>query len=143
MPVFRWCARPGLWNWQRLTNSLGCVVRSNRPAQIGSAQAGRIAHHMTDIETEVLDRDVARRRANVWLLETVGNLLGAENAELILSEPLRWRYDVILGLPDLEHPGTGDLFRVGMIEVDATSGEVLNQEELAQELHTSAAAAVR
>jgi hypothetical protein len=98
---------------------------------------------MTDIETEVLDRDVARRRANVWLLETVGNLLGAENAELILSEPLRWRYDVILGLPDLEHPGTGDLFRVGMIEVDATSGEVLNQEELAQELHTSAAAAVR
>ncbi|MFZ4850500.1 MAG: hypothetical protein ACOYL7_15355 [Caldilinea sp.] len=87
---------------------------------------------MTDIETEVLDRDVARRRANVWLLETVGNLLGAENAELILSEPLRWRYDVILGLPDLEHPGTGDLFRVGMIEVDATSGEVLNQEELVQ-----------
>jgi hypothetical protein len=100
-------------------------------------------HHMADIETEALDPDVARRRANVWLLEIAGNLLGAENAELILSEPLRWRYDVILGLPDLTHPGTGDLFRVGMIEVDATTGEVLNREQLVQELHTSAAAAVR
>ena len=95
------------------------------------------------VDTEVMDPEIARRRANVWLLETVGNLLGAENAELILSEPLRWRYDVILGLPDLTHPGTGDLFRVGMIEVDATTGEVLNREQLAQELHTSAAAAVR
>jgi hypothetical protein len=57
-------------------------------------------------------------------------LLGAENAELILNEPLRWRYDVILRLPDLEHPGTGDLFPVGTIEVDATTGEVVNQEHL-------------
>lgn len=98
---------------------------------------------MVHVETEVMDPEIARRKANVWLLETVGNLLGAQNAELILSEPLCWRYDVILGMPDLDHPGTGDLFRVGMIEVDATTGEILNQEQLAQELHTSAAAAVR
>lgn len=95
------------------------------------------------VDTEVLDPEVARRKANVWLLETVGNLLGAENAELILSEPLRWRFDVILGLPDLERPGAGDLFRIGKIEVNATSGEILNQPELVEELHTSAAAAAR
>lgn len=95
------------------------------------------------VDTEVLDPEVARRKANVWLLETVGNLLGAENAELILSEPLRWRFDVILGLPDLERIGAGDLFRIGKIEVNATSGEILNQPELVEELHTSAAAAAR
>lgn len=95
------------------------------------------------IDTEVLNPEVARRKANVWLLETIGNLLGAENAELILSEPLRWRFDVILGLPDLGHPGSGDLFRVGTIEVNAADGEVLNQLELAKDLHTSAAAAAR
>lgn len=93
------------------------------------------------IDTEVLDPQVARRKANVWLLESVGNLLGAENAELVLSDPLRWRFDVILGLPTLDHPGSGDLFRVGTIEVDAASGEILNQLELAEELHASAAAA--
>jgi hypothetical protein len=46
-------------------------------------------------------------------------------------------------LPDLDRPGTGDLFRVGMIEVNATTGEILDQEQLAGELHTSAAAALR
>lgn len=95
------------------------------------------------IDTEVLDPEVARRKANVWLLETIGNLLGAENAELILGEPLRWRYDVILGLPNLDHPGAGDLFRVGMIEVNAVDGEILNQQELAEELNKNAAAALR
>jgi hypothetical protein len=105
----------------------------------GTAERMQIKVH---VDTEVLDPEIARRRANVWLLETVGNLLGAENAELILDEPLRWRFDVILGLPDLHNPGTGDLFRVGMIEIDATTGVVLNQAQLAQELHTSAAAAV-
>jgi hypothetical protein len=34
--------------------------------------------------------------------------------------------DVILGLSDLDDPGTGDLFRVGMIEVDANTGQVGN-----------------
>jgi hypothetical protein len=106
----------------------------------GSTERMQVKVH---IDTEVLDPEIARRRANVWLLETVGNLLGAETAELILDEPLRWRFDVILGLPDLDRPGTGDLFRVGMIEVNATTGEILDQEQLAQELHTSAAAALR
>lgn len=112
----------------------GTVVRHNTEARM------QVTVH---IDTEVLDPEVARRKANVWLLETVGNLLGAENAELILSEPMRWRYDVILGLPHLNYTGSGDLFRIGMIEVHAANGEVLNQLELAEELHTSAAAAAR
>ena len=109
-------------------------------ARRGSEARMQVTVH---IDTEVLDPQVARRKANVWLLERVGNLLGAENAELVLGEPLRWRFDVILGLPNLDHPGSGDLFRVGVIEVNAATGEVLNQLELAGELHASAAAAAR
>ena len=104
----------------------------------GAAARMRVKVH---IDAEVLDPEIARRRAHVWLLNTVSNLRFAENAELILTEPLCWRFDVILGLPDLDRPGTGDLFRIGRIEVDATTGEVLHQEQLSQELHSTAAAA--
>ena len=37
------------------------------------------------IDTEVLDPEVARRKANVWLLMNVGNLLRADDPELILT----------------------------------------------------------
>lgn len=117
-------------------------TKTKRRTSLGSGSTERMQVKV-HIDTEVLDPEIARRRANVWLLETVGNLLGAETAELILGDPLRWRFDVILGLPDLDRPGTGDLFRVGMIEVNATTGEILDQEQLAGELHTSAAAALR
>ncbi len=117
-------------------------TKTNRPFRSPNSTEARM-QVTVHIDTEVLNPEVARRKANVWLLETVGNLLGAENAELILSEPLRWRFDVILGLPDLSRPGSGDLFRVGTMEVNAADGEVLNQQELAKELHASAAAAAR
>ncbi|MBK8047254.1 MAG: hypothetical protein IPK16_09115 [Anaerolineales bacterium] len=117
-------------------------TKTKRGASLRSASTERMQVKV-HIDTEVLAPEIARRRANVWLLETVGNLLGAQNAELILDEPLRWRFDAILGMPDLDHPGTGDLFRVGMIEIDAMTGEVLNPEQLAEELHISAASAVR
>lgn len=120
------------------------TVPTKTKREIGARNNAEARMQVTvHIDTEVLDPEIARRKANVWLLETVGNLLGAENSELILSEPLRWRYDVILGLPDLNNPGSGDLFRVGMIEVHAVTGEVLNQLRLAEELHASAAAAAR
>ena len=69
---------------------------------------------------------VARRKANVWLLETIGNLLGAENPELVLGEQLTWRCDVILGTPDIGLAGTGHRYSIGRIEVDALTGDILN-----------------
>ena len=96
---------------------------------------------VVNIQVEVLDAELVRRKANVWLLENVGNLLGAENPELILGERLLWRYEVILGLPSLEQPGTGNLYRVGQIVLDAVTGEIQNSDGLAEELQVHAATA--
>lgn len=92
------------------------------------------------IQAEVLDSEVARRKANVWLLENVGNLLGATTPELILGERLFWRYDVILGLPNLAQPGSGALYWIGQILLDAVTGEIQNPDALAEELQMHAAA---
>jgi hypothetical protein len=46
------------------------------------------------VQAEVLTAEVVRRRANVWLLENVGNLLRSESPELVLGERLAWRLDL-------------------------------------------------
>ena len=99
-----------------------------------------------NLQAEVLSPAIARRKANVWLLETVGNLLGAENPELVLddaSTPLRplWRCDVVLGLPSLVTPGAGDRYLIGKIVVDAVTSEIVDPEHRAAELHANTAAA--
>lgn len=81
------------------------------------------------IQAEVLSAEVARRRANVWLLENIGNLLRAESPELVLGERLVWRVDVTLTSPSRGRVGV-----IGRLEIDATTGEILADESLAEEL---------
>jgi hypothetical protein len=80
------------------------------------------------IQAEVLSAEAVQRRANVWLLENVGNLLRAESPELVLGEKLVWRLDVAL-----TSPTRGWIGSVGRLKVDATTGEILADETLAQE----------
>ena len=94
----------------------------------------RIAVH---IDTEVLHPEVARRKANVWLLMYAGNLLGAEEPELILNEGLFWRMDVVLTSPQ-----RGFIGKVGKLCVNALSGEVLTSDTLAEDLQASADALI-
>jgi hypothetical protein len=75
------------------------------------------------LQTEVIAPEAARRHANVWLLEHVGNLLRAQTPELVLGERLRWRVDVVL-----TNPETGRVGQVGRIEMDAETNEVLADE---------------
>lgn len=81
------------------------------------------------VQAEVLSAEIARRRANLWLLENAGNLLRAESPELVLGDQLVWRVDVVLTSPTRGHVG-----RVGRLEIDATTGEALADQELAQEI---------
>lgn len=90
----------------------------------------RIAVH---IDAEVLHPETARRKANVWLLMYAGNLLGAEDPELILKDRLIWRMDVVLTSPIRGYIGS-----VGRLCVDATSGEVLASDVLPKELQQNA-----
>ena len=65
------------------------------------------------IQAEVLSAEAARREANYWLLENVGNLLRADNPELVVGERLLWRIDIVLTSPKQEPVGV-----IGRIELD-------------------------
>ena len=62
----------------------------------------------------------AKRQINRLLLERVGNLLYAEEPNLLVGTRLLWRVPVWLGLPI-----RGPVGSVGTIDVDAQSGEIL------------------
>jgi hypothetical protein len=92
-----------------------------------------------NIRAEVLDSEVARHKANVWLLENGGNLLGTATPELVLGERLFWRYDIMLELPNTVQPGSGVLYRIGQIALDAVTGEIQDADALAAEMQAHAA----
>jgi hypothetical protein len=62
----------------------------------------------------------AKRQVNRLLLERVGNLLYAEEPNLLVGTRLLWRVPVWLGLPTC-----GPVGSVGTLDVDAQSGEIL------------------
>ncbi len=82
-------------------------------------------HVSVHIQAEVLSAEAARRRANVWLLENVGNLLRAESPELVLDEQLIWRVDIVL-----TSPAQGEVGLVGRLELDATTGKSISRRDL-------------
>jgi len=81
------------------------------------------------VQAEVVSPEAVRRRANVWLLENAGNLLRAEAPELVAGERLTWRVDVML-----TSPTRGMIGRVGRLEIDSSTGDVLADATLAQEI---------
>ena len=96
------------------------------------------------IKADVLAPEMALRKANLWLSMNAGHLLVAENPELVLHEPLQWRFDVIYSLPNRQKPGTAQRTYLGRMHMDAISGEVNEQEQLIKELTANAdALAVR
>ena len=69
---------------------------------------------------------VAKRRVNAFLATHIGNLLLADEPALTLGERIVWRVPV-----DLTRPPEGRFGRVGEVDVDVESGELLlNQIQL-------------
>ncbi len=95
-------------------------------SQTGNVPRVQVSVH---IQAEVLSAEAARRQANVWLLENVGNLLRTEPPELVLGERLIWRVNVTL-----TSPTQGQVSHVGQLKIDAATGDVLADEALAQEI---------
>jgi len=86
------------------------------------------------IDTEVLDPEAARRKANAWLLLYAGHLLRADKPELLLEEgELLWRYAIVL-----TSPHGGDVGRIGQIQVRAKTGEIVATEALRDQLLVNA-----
>ena len=95
------------------------------------------------LQATVMAPEVARHKANVWLSMNAGHLLLAENPELILSERLEWRFDVVRSVPRRDKPGTVRRSALGRMLMDAMTGEIVDPESLIKELTTSADALAR
>ena len=63
---------------------------------------------------------VARRRANAYLGNTVAMSVLAHNPRLVVGDRVVWRLDADLSLPDW-----GQIATLGIIDVDADTGDVL------------------
>jgi hypothetical protein len=76
---------------------------------------------------------MARRKVNAFLATHVGNLLLADDPVLTLGERIVWRVPV-----DLTAPPQGRLDRVGEVDVDVESGELLLDETQIAEIQERA-----
>ena len=93
---------------------------------------------LVHVQAEVINPNIARRRANVWLTMHAGHLLMVENPELILEDTLQWRFDVFLSVPQLDKPGMVARSHIGQIRLDARSGEIIESTALVEELKANA-----
>lgn len=67
----------------------------------------------------------AKRKANAWLLNEVGNLLLADNGELARAgERWIWRFGIYITAPSHEPQGP-----VAKVDVDASTGAVLEPDQ--------------
>ena len=72
---------------------------------------------------------IAAQKVNRFLLMEVGNMLGAGNPELVISEELLWRVPVLYALPS-----TGTLGTVGEIFVNAQTGAIVLEKSTPKEI---------
>lgn len=103
---------------------------------------GRLSDALLEVnvhlQATVMAQEIARHKANSWLSLHAGHLLLAEDAELILGDPLQWRFLVIRSLPRRDKPGTVQRNEIGRMKMNATTGEILHPETLIEELTANA-----
>lgn len=71
----------------------------------------------------------AQRQVTKLLLDQVGNLLYGERPNLVAGERILWRVPIWLALPT-----TGPLGKVGTLDVDTETGEILFTQQLLDEI---------
>ena len=115
------------------------VILSTKSTTNSIEQNGNQRLHIAvHVQAGVVPVKEAAKNASTWLLMNAGNLLRADNPELILDEPLKWRFDVWLSTPALNPPRMGVSGRIGQISVNAETGEVLTTGSLIDELQAAA-----
>ena len=89
-------------------------------------------------ERPLLDPHLARRKANGWLVSYVGSVLAQQPQLQQVDGRLVWRFQTFLATKG--HPLRGP---VGIVDVDAYTGELLADESAAAEMITHATAIAR
>jgi hypothetical protein len=112
------------------------IVRRGRielPAQTELPEGSRVVVIVTGPVT-IVEEPVARRKATHWLIETVGNMLAADEGRLVEEggRPV-WRFGAYV-----TGRGHEPLGPVGHVDVDAHQGELIPDERQAQRLLTNA-----
>jgi hypothetical protein len=85
-----------------------------------------------------INATTARRSVTAWLVSDVANLLVGGAPQLIISQQTLWRVPVILTSPQV-----GAVGQVGVVDVDATTGQIFVNPELKQQIVTNARRAAR
>jgi hypothetical protein len=79
--------------------------------------------------------EVARRRVTAFVIQKVGNLLGADRPHLAVNDRWYWVVPVMLTFPEV-----GPVGRVGEVRVDAQTGEILADQNDVDNLQRNALA---
>ena len=104
----------------------------------GVTADGRLDVTITVQATIDIDAATARRKATGWLVSDVGNLMLGGNPALVITDRTVWRVPILLSSPK-----RGVVGQIGTVDVDATTGEVLFDDALIQELIDRGREAVR
>jgi len=80
-----------------------------------------------------IDAVTAQRKATAWLVSEVGNLLMGDTPSLVIGQRAVWRVPALLTFPS-----RGVIGQAGSVDVDATSGQVLADPLLIQEIRAHA-----
>jgi hypothetical protein len=87
------------------------------------------------VERPLLDPHLARRKANGWLVSNVGSVLAQQPQLLQVDDRLVWQFKAFLATKG--YPLRGP---VGLVDVDAYTGELLSGEDVAAQIITNATA---
>jgi hypothetical protein len=71
--------------------------------------------------TVAISAEYARRQVHRWLLLEVSHMMGADEPTLVVGESTCWRVPVHLSTPQ-----DGVIGQVGVIDVDAANGEMID-----------------
>src|SRR5262245_59855002 len=71
----------------------------------------------------------ARQRVTQYVMQELSTQLGGDTPELTVGERVYWSVPVVFTLP-----GRGVLGRVGMLRIDAGTGELLTDSQIEQEI---------
>jgi hypothetical protein len=82
----------------------------------------------------LLDEQTARRKANIWLMENVGNVIGKNGLLIEANDQIFWCFEAFITLP--HHAPLGP---IGQVEVEAKTGQVLNTPQTAEAMITRGA----
>jgi len=94
------------------------------------------------LQATVMAPEVARQKANVWLSMNAGHLLLVEEPELVLGDPLQWRFHVVRTIPRRDKPGSVRRNEIGQLQMNAITGEILQPDSLIQRLTANADALI-